>query len=398
MHGTSSVRVPSLFSWSTARPRPTCWWWMTPGLPLPSTSATKAELSAGTSCEGPHHGVADEVGEADLGPRRPGQLVVQDQPVDLEQPGRHDCARSSPSAPTGWPPCWPRSATPRPAAGRAPRFAASTTDAPEPGPWPPARQEQQLWPTAVSDVAAEGRPPEPARRPGRGAAPVRGPGGSRRRTPASSPQTESGSARKRSYMSSTSHALGPKEPPAPPIWVMGQPYRRRSGHMGGRVASALPMTYPAGLHVLSRPAPGGAASVVFVHGSLDRAESFRRVMRRLPEFGTVAYDRRGYQGSRDAGVTDLSGHVDDLLAIASEVRQGPGPGPVVAVGHSFGGDVVVGAALASPPGPSTRSGPSNHPCPGWVCVATTRVVPAVPGSGPRWPTIPARRQSGSSAA
>jgi pimeloyl-ACP methyl ester carboxylesterase len=119
--------------------------------------------------------------------------------------------------------------------------------------------------------------------------------------------------------------------------------------MGGRVASALPMTYPAGLHVLSRPAPGGAASVVFVHGSLDRAESFRRVTRRLPEFGTVAYDRRGYQGSRDAGVADLRGHIDDLLAIASEVRQGPGTGPVVAVGHSFGGDVVVGAALASPP-------------------------------------------------
>jgi pimeloyl-ACP methyl ester carboxylesterase len=108
------------------------------------------------------------------------------------------------------------------------------------------------------------------------------------------------------------------------------------------------MSYPAALHVLSRPAPPAAATVVFVHGSLDRGESLRRVMRRLPEFGTVAYDRRGYQGSRDAGVADLEGHVDDLLAIAAEVHHGSGPGAVVAVGHSFGGDVVVGAALASP--------------------------------------------------
>ncbi len=36
-----------------------------------------------------HDGVPDDVREADLGPRRPGQLVVQDEPVDLEQAGRH---------------------------------------------------------------------------------------------------------------------------------------------------------------------------------------------------------------------------------------------------------------------------------------------------------------------
>ena len=70
-------------------------------------------------------------------------------------------------------------------------------------------------------------------------------------------------------------------------------------------------------------------------------------MRRLPEFGTLAYDRRGYQGSRDGGVVDLGGHIDDLLAIADEVRS-EGGGPVVAVGHSLGGNVVIGAALAAP--------------------------------------------------
>jgi pimeloyl-ACP methyl ester carboxylesterase len=108
------------------------------------------------------------------------------------------------------------------------------------------------------------------------------------------------------------------------------------------------MSYPAALHLISRPASApGAGTVIFVHGSLDRAASFRLVMRRLPEFATVAYDRRGYQGSRDGGVVDLGGHISDFLSIAEEARAA-GDGPVVAIGHSLGGDVVLGAALASP--------------------------------------------------
>ena len=108
------------------------------------------------------------------------------------------------------------------------------------------------------------------------------------------------------------------------------------------------MTYPAALHFTTRPASvPGAGTVLFVHGSLDRGDSFRLAMRRLPEFATLAYDRRGYQGSREGGVTDLGGHIDDLLAVADEARSGDG-GPVVAIGHSLGGNVVIGAALASP--------------------------------------------------
>jgi pimeloyl-ACP methyl ester carboxylesterase len=108
------------------------------------------------------------------------------------------------------------------------------------------------------------------------------------------------------------------------------------------------MSYPAALNVVARPAAGrGATTVIFVHGSLDRGESFRRVMRRLPDLGIVLYDRRGYQGSRAGGVVDLGGHIDDLLAVAAGVRA-TGGGPVVAVGHSLGGDVVLGAALADP--------------------------------------------------
>ena len=114
------------------------------------------------------------------------------------------------------------------------------------------------------------------------------------------------------------------------------------------------MGYPAGLHIIERAGtssgtssgtPTGTPTVVLVHGSLDRAESFRRVIRRLPELTVVAYDRRGYQGSRAGGVVGLGGHVADLLGILAEVRA-RGAAPVVAVGHSVGGDVVLGAALA----------------------------------------------------
>jgi pimeloyl-ACP methyl ester carboxylesterase len=120
------------------------------------------------------------------------------------------------------------------------------------------------------------------------------------------------------------------------------------------------MTYPAALHFTTRPVStragsradgtdggAGAGTVVFVHGSLDRGDSFRLAMRRLPEFATLAYDRRGYQGSRGGGVVDLGGHIDDLLAIGDAARADTG-GPVVAIGHSLGGNVVLGAALASP--------------------------------------------------
>lgn len=109
------------------------------------------------------------------------------------------------------------------------------------------------------------------------------------------------------------------------------------------------MSYPAALHVTARPAPDAVATVVFVHGSLDRGDSFRRVMRRLPDVTAVAYDRRGYQASRGGGVVWLGGHIEDLLAVTEAARREAGTGrPVVAIGHSLGGDVVIGAALAEP--------------------------------------------------
>jgi pimeloyl-ACP methyl ester carboxylesterase len=111
------------------------------------------------------------------------------------------------------------------------------------------------------------------------------------------------------------------------------------------------MGYPAGLDVAEHaPRDGWGTSppptVVLVHGSLDRGASFARAVRRLGDLGIVTYDRRGYEGSTDEGTAvDLAGHVEDLLAV---VAGAPGSGPVTAVGHSVGGDVVVAAALAEP--------------------------------------------------
>jgi pimeloyl-ACP methyl ester carboxylesterase len=87
--------------------------------------------------------------------------------------------------------------------------------------------------------------------------------------------------------------------------------------------------------------------VVLVHGSLDRSSSFVRTALRLPEWPVVAYDRRGYQGSRDAPIAEsLQAHVDDLLGVAGAYAGAATT--LFAVGHSVGGTVVLGAAVATP--------------------------------------------------
>lgn len=100
-----------------------------------------------------------------------------------------------------------------------------------------------------------------------------------------------------------------------------------------------------GLALARRPVANALATLVCVHGALDRAGSFGRLTRRLERFNVVAYDRRGYQGSRDLGAGTLDQHVSDLLAvIADESRHGP----VAVLGHSFGGLVALGAAVEAP--------------------------------------------------
>ncbi|HUA96650.1 MAG TPA: alpha/beta hydrolase [Acidimicrobiales bacterium] len=113
--------------------------------------------------------------------------------------------------------------------------------------------------------------------------------------------------------------------------------------------------------------PVTAPLVVLVHGSLDRAASFSRVTRRLPELHTVAYDRRGYNHSRWAEMTPatLDGHIDDLV----EVIAGR---PAVVVGHSFGGTVALGAAVRpGGPDPILAVGAYEPPLP-WLGPWATR--------------------------
>jgi pimeloyl-ACP methyl ester carboxylesterase len=83
-----------------------------------------------------------------------------------------------------------------------------------------------------------------------------------------------------------------------------------------------------------------APPVVVVHGALDRASSMGRLRRHLRDLDVVTYDRRGYGRSAGAGVADgLDDHVDDLAAIIEHVGR-----PVVVVGHSFGGLIVMAGA------------------------------------------------------
>ena len=85
-----------------------------------------------------------------------------------------------------------------------------------------------------------------------------------------------------------------------------------------------------------------APTVVLVHGSLDRGASFARTVRRLGDLHVVTYDRRGYHHSRAMPLArSLDEHVADLVALV-------GDGPAVVVGHSYGGDVALGAALEAP--------------------------------------------------
>jgi len=97
--------------------------------------------------------------------------------------------------------------------------------------------------------------------------------------------------------------------------------------------------------------PGGPVAdlplVVLVHGSLDRGDSFRRVVRRLGDRRVVTYDRRGYGASahRDDRPLDLAAHAADLVGLVDALASGS---PPVAVGHSFGGAVVMTAAARYP--------------------------------------------------
>jgi pimeloyl-ACP methyl ester carboxylesterase len=94
------------------------------------------------------------------------------------------------------------------------------------------------------------------------------------------------------------------------------------------------------MHVVDHPGPG--ALVVLVHGSMDRGTSFGRTIKSLTDFHVIAYDRHGYGRSlAPPPHTTLHEHVTDLLDIVDGRR-------CAVVGHSYGGDVALLAAIERP--------------------------------------------------
>jgi pimeloyl-ACP methyl ester carboxylesterase len=99
----------------------------------------------------------------------------------------------------------------------------------------------------------------------------------------------------------------------------------------------------AGLHVVEQHATAGGPVVAFVHGGMDRSSSFGTVVRRLPDVHVLVYDRRGYARSQQVGpvARTLAAHTADLLGLL-------GGRPAVVIGHSYGGDVALLAAIEQP--------------------------------------------------
>ncbi|MEI7592538.1 MAG: alpha/beta fold hydrolase [Actinomycetes bacterium] len=89
-------------------------------------------------------------------------------------------------------------------------------------------------------------------------------------------------------------------------------------------------------------AAAGSTRIVLVHGAIDRAATFLKVVRRLSDFEIIRYDRRGYGRSIDEGVVDsIDDQVADLVAII-------GTTPTIAIGHSLGGVIALTAAEQYP--------------------------------------------------
>jgi pimeloyl-ACP methyl ester carboxylesterase len=91
------------------------------------------------------------------------------------------------------------------------------------------------------------------------------------------------------------------------------------------------------------------ATVVVVHGAMDRSAGFRRTARRLPDLDVVLYDRRGYAGSLHAGTADtIDAQLDDLCRVLEAVRRDVDDRPLVVVGHSLGGLLALHLAAVHP--------------------------------------------------
>jgi acylglycerol lipase len=133
------------------------------------------------------------------------------------------------------------------------------------------------------------------------------------------------------------------------------------------------------------PAIGAAwASVLLVHGIAEHSGRYERVGAQLAAAGldVFAYDQRGFgsSGGRRAFIERWSLNHDDLEDRLAAVRVASPDRPVVLFGHSLGGLLALGYAVADPPRPLpdllVLSAPAlDSTVPGWK-----RVLARVLGS------------------
>jgi acylglycerol lipase len=101
--------------------------------------------------------------------------------------------------------------------------------------------------------------------------------------------------------------------------------------------------------------PAERAHLLLVHGIAEHAGRYPHVASRLAGAGitTHAFDLRGFGGSggHRAYVDRWSEYHDDLEDRLAEVRSAARGLPVILYGHSMGGLIALGYALADPPRP-----------------------------------------------
>ena len=86
---------------------------------------------------------------------------------------------------------------------------------------------------------------------------------------------------------------------------------------------------------------GSGPPLVLVHGVAADADSFRLLEPHLAiRFTVVSVDRRGRCGSPDDGVYSLESEFEDVVGVVESMHE-----PAVVFGHSFGGNVALGAAM-----------------------------------------------------
>ncbi len=105
-----------------------------------------------------------------------------------------------------------------------------------------------------------------------------------------------------------------------------------------------PPPSPSPLH-LNRYGPPGPAKILMIHGLTGHGARWHSLASRyLPEFGVLAPDLIGHGRSTYAAPWTIDANVAALATLIENEADGP----VVAVGHSFGGAVALHLAAACP--------------------------------------------------